>query len=83
MLTTRDDGLLPTADAARLVGVKPPTIRKWVERGRLAPRGLDERGHPLYHPDDVIAAELRVRNNALKSSGVDPRTTRQGSQLAA
>ena len=76
MRTTRWHGLLPTPEAAQLVGVKPATIRKWKQREYLAPRGLDERNRPLYHPDDVIEAERLVRANALKTNGTDPRTTR-------
>jgi DNA-binding transcriptional MerR regulator len=77
MLATRWHGLLPTGEAADLVGVKAATIRSWRHRGHLEPRGLDERDRPLYHPDDVIAAEQEVRARALRASKVDPRTTRQ------
>jgi len=77
VLITRWDGLLPTADAAALVGVKPGTIRVWVHRGYLEARGLDERGHPLYREEDVVAAEKRVRDNGLRTSGIDPRRTRR------
>lgn len=31
--------LVDTATAAAAVGVKPATIRQWVHRGRLTPRG--------------------------------------------
>ena len=81
MLITRGDGLVTSVQAGQIVRVKPATIRKWVERGHLKPRGLDERGHPLYHPDDVAAAEKKVRDNGLRSSGVDPRTLRQLSRI--
>lgn len=77
MFITRGDGYVSTADAAEIAQVKPATIRKWRERGHLAPRGLDERGHPLYAPADVIAAEKRVYDNGMRASGVDPRRLRR------
>jgi DNA-binding transcriptional MerR regulator len=83
MLATRWHGLVPTAEAAELVGVKPATIRKWVQRGHLTARGLDEKNRPLYHPDDVIAAEAKVRQNGIAASGVDPRTTRRPTVILA
>lgn len=77
MFITRGDGYVTTADAADIVRVTPATIRKWRQRGHLAPRGLDERGNPLYAPADVIAAEKRVRDNGVRASGVDPRRQRK------
>lgn len=77
MLITRGDGYVTTPQAAQMVRVSPATIRKWVERGYLKPRGLSERGHPLYHPDDVALADKRVRDNGLRTSGIDPRTLRR------
>jgi DNA-binding transcriptional MerR regulator len=72
----RGDGLLTTADAARLVGVKPVTIRQWRKRGWLLPQGLDERGYPLHTREAVRAAEKLVRGNGLEKSGIDPRQLR-------
>lgn len=77
MLITRGDGLIWTAQAAEMVGADPATIRKWRQRGHLEPRGLDEHGKPLYHPDDVAAAERTVTRNGLRTSGVNPRQLRQ------
>jgi len=74
---TRGDGLLDTAAAALLVGVRPVTIRQWRARGWLAPQGLDERGFPLHTREAVRAAEKRVRENGLKTSGIDPRQLRR------
>jgi DNA-binding transcriptional MerR regulator len=72
----RGDGLLTTAEAGCLAGVPAATVRKWRERGRIAPAGLDERGRPLYTREAVRAAERRVRENGLRTSGIDPRTQR-------
>jgi transposase-like protein len=72
----RGDGLLTTPEAARLVGVKPWLIRKWRERGWLVPQGLDERGNPLHTREAVRAAELRVQENGIAASGIDPRQLR-------
>ena len=77
LLITRGDGLISTAQAAQMVRVDAATIRKWRQRGHLAARGLDERGRPLYHPDDVAVADKRVRQNGLRASGIDPRTLRR------
>ena len=77
MQPTRDDGMLTTPQAAQFLGVKPWLIRKWRQRGHLAPRGLDEHGRPLYHPDDVSDAEKLVRANGLRTSGIDPRRQRR------
>lgn len=81
LFITRGDGYVNTAGAAEIVRVKPATIRKWVQRGHLSPRGLDERGNPLYTPSDVTAAEKRVRANGLRTSGVDPRRQRKSAAL--
>jgi DNA-binding transcriptional MerR regulator len=76
MVPTRGDGLLSTAQAARVAGCAPGTIRCWASRGELKAAGLDERGRPLYTRAAVIAEELRVRQNGLRVSGIDPRTLR-------
>lgn len=77
MLITRADGYVTGPQAAQMAGVDPATIRQWRRRGHLKPRGLDEHGHPLYHPDDVAHADKRVRDNGLRQSGIDPRTLRK------
>lgn len=76
MLITRGDGYVNGPQAAEMAGVDPATIRQWRKRGYLEPRGLDERGNPLYHPDDVARADKRVRDNGLRYSGIDPRALR-------
>jgi helix-turn-helix protein len=73
MLITRADGLVTTAQAARMVRRSPATIRKWVQRGHLEVAGLDERHNSLFDPVEVTAAERLVRENGLRASGVDPR----------
>ena len=73
MRPTRGDGLLTTTQAAQMVGRSPSTIRTWVARGHLAARGLCERGRPLYDRTEVRAAERTVRDNGLRTSGIDPR----------
>jgi hypothetical protein len=77
MRPTRGDGLFSTPDAAKLVGVKPPTIRSWRQKGFLAPQGLDERGYPLHTREAVRAAERIARENGLRTSGIDPRLLRK------
>jgi hypothetical protein len=77
MRPCRGDGLLTTADAARLAGVQPVTIRRWRMLGYLAPQGLDERGYPLHTREAVRAAERLVRDNGIQASGIDPRQLRK------
>lgn len=72
----RGDGLLTTAEAARLAGVSPATVRSWRNRGWLVAQGLDERNRPLHTREAVRAAERRVRENGIAASGIDPRQLR-------
>ena len=83
MRPVRGDGLLPTPQAALMVGVSPITIRSWRHRGHLEPQGLDEHGRPLYTRQAVREAERTVRQNGLRASGIDPRQLRRGMQRAA
>lgn len=78
MIPSRADGFLTTPEAARLVGVQPVTIRKWRRLGRIVEQGRDEKGYPLYTPQAVRDAEREVRENGIKSSGIDPRQLRRG-----
>lgn len=79
----RGDGLLTTAEAGRLIGVSPATIRSWRNRGHLVAQGLDERNRPLHTREAVRAAERRVRENGLATSGIDPRQLRGREQRLA
>lgn len=76
MRPTRGDGMLSTAEAAKLAGGTPEMIRKWRQRGWLRVQGLDERDRPLHTPAAVREAERLVRENGLRTSGVDPRRQR-------
>ena len=79
----RGDGYLSTADAARLIGVQPATIRSWRNRGYLVAQGLDERNRPLHTPEAVRAAERLVRENGIQASGIDPRQLRNRAAFPA
>jgi transposase-like protein len=83
MHPTRGDGYYTTAEAGRLVGVPPATIRKWRQRGWLQTQGLDERGRPLHTREAVVAAEKQVTENGLKTSGINPRQLRRHHREAA
>lgn len=77
MVPARADGFLTTPEAARLAGVAPVTIRQWRKRGHLVAQGLDERGRPLHTREAVRAAEMRVHERGLETSGIDPRQLRR------
>jgi transposase-like protein len=83
MRPSRGDGLLTTAEAARFAGVSVNTIYSWRNRGHLVAQGLDERNRPLHTREALRAAELRVHENGLQASGIDPRQLRGRTQLAA
>ncbi|MGR7002793.1 MerR family transcriptional regulator [Yinghuangia aomiensis] len=60
MTTTTDAPLIvDTAAAAVFAGVKPVTIRSWIQRGKLTHHGHDRRGRTLVdlHEVDLIAPE--------------------------
>lgn len=52
--------------------VKDSTVRKWAERGRLAPHGTDHRGRPIYRVGDVrvlaIESERRAETRNLTAA---------------
>lgn len=77
MIPAHPSGMLSTAEAAKLIGVEPGTIRQWRYRGYLGKQGLDERNRPLHTAEAVRAAEELVRESGLNSaSGADPRRLR-------
>lgn len=39
---------------ARLIGVRPVTIRQWANRGFIGRHGKNHRGWSLYHLDEVL-----------------------------
>lgn len=55
-------GLLSAGTAT----VTERTIRSWVARGHLEPRGLNEQGRQLFTLADLAAAELATRARALR-----------------
>jgi hypothetical protein len=81
MITAHPSGLLSTAEAAKVAGVQPPTIRQWRRLGYLAPQGLDERGYPMHSAEAVRDAERRVRENAITKGHFDPRRTRRPAEI--
>ena len=76
MRPAHGSGLLSTAEAARLVGVQPVTIRQWRSLGWLDAQGLSERGYPMHSADAVREAERKVRQNSITKGHFDPRRTR-------
>ncbi|QCW22263.1 MerR-like transcriptional regulator [Gordonia phage ThankyouJordi] len=58
------DSLITTTEAATLCGVSTATVRKWVQRNRLAPSGLDDNGRNLFRLIDVAKAERATRQRA-------------------
>jgi hypothetical protein len=57
------------AHIAEAYGIRPNTIRKWAERGKLTAHGTDRDGRPLYNVGDVLdlaaadAARRETRRN--------------------
>lgn len=58
------DGMLSTADVARLCRVTTAAVRQWRRRGHIVPDGLDERGWPLYNQLTAARAEAATRKKA-------------------
>lgn len=59
-MTTPEPFDLSPADAGRLVGVHPETIKRWADRGKL-PSFLTPGGHRRFRRSDVDAL-LAVAN---------------------
>jgi diguanylate cyclase (GGDEF)-like protein/excisionase family DNA binding protein len=53
MAPDRRDGLLSVAQAAKLLGVHPNTIRSWTDAGRLTAYRINARGDRRFRRDDV------------------------------
>ncbi|MFE2941014.1 helix-turn-helix domain-containing protein [Streptomyces sp. NPDC059255] len=49
--------LLTVADVARLRGVKPGTVRSWVNRGKLTPAPESSDGRNVFRPEAVAALD--------------------------
>ncbi|QZD97208.1 helix-turn-helix DNA binding domain protein [Gordonia phage Floral] len=58
------DSLITTTEAATLCGVSAATIRKWVQRNKLTPSGLDDHGRNLFRLIDVAKTEHATRGRA-------------------
>jgi DNA-binding transcriptional MerR regulator len=76
MVAADPSGLYNTAEAARLVGVSPPTVRSWRRKEYLVPQGLDEHGYPLHAAEAIRAAAEKARAKGIEASGIDPRQLR-------
>lgn len=62
--------------AAKLMGVAPNTISTWVARGHLVRvEGCPPR-RPLYRMADVVEAEFKAREAAVRTSGAETRVRR-------
>lgn len=62
--------------AAALMGVKPDTIATWERRGHLVRvEGCPPR-RPLYRMADVVEAEFKAREAAVRTSGAETRVRR-------
>jgi hypothetical protein len=55
--------------------VSRSAICNWRTRGHLPVAGLDERGRPLYHGDDLARAERATRDIALHPERATQRAT--------
>ena len=58
------DSLITAAEAASLCNVATSTIYVWVNRGTLAPSGINAAGHKVYRLLDVAKAERATRDKA-------------------
>lgn len=63
--------------AAELMGVAPNTVSTWEKRGHLSRVPGCPPRCPLYRLTDVIEAEYRSREAALRTSGSEARVTRR------
>jgi DNA-binding transcriptional MerR regulator len=69
--------VLPADLAARVVGVKPATLRVWRHRGLIAPVGGTER-RPLYALADLYAAKQAAKPRLATSKATACGVTMRG-----
>ena len=61
---TKLNEYVKTADAARIVGVSPNTLRLWAETGKLPVRRNPANGYRLFRKKDLEAFLGRVGSGA-------------------
>jgi len=75
---------VPISEVARLVGVSPRTVQRWIAEGYLEPFHLPGSGHPRIPLDQVVALRKqreRPRSAYMPfSSGRAPGTRRRRSK---
>jgi len=65
-----------TATAAKLLRVAPCTISTWRSKGYMEPMAGSPPRRPVYAWADVLEAEFRARQNAIRTSGTDAQVRR-------
>jgi DNA-binding transcriptional MerR regulator len=65
--------LFTAAEAARLFGIPPGSVRAWKAKGQLYHMGLTQRGQPMYDRDDLLA----LRDGTRRRTQRKPRTRRK------
>jgi uncharacterized protein YjcR len=66
------------AHIAEAYGIRPNTIRKWAERGKLTAHGTDRDGRPLYNVGDVL--DLAVADAARRETRRNERERRDAAR---
>ena len=62
--TTRSDDIITIKQAARLLGVSEPTLRRWDEAGKFTARRHPINGYRLYDRSKVLAMRKRIFGKA-------------------
>ncbi len=62
--TTRSDDIITIKQAAHLLGVSEPTLRRWDEAGKFKARRHPINGYRLYDRDKVMAMRKRILGKA-------------------
>ncbi|MFJ2110593.1 helix-turn-helix domain-containing protein [Streptomyces sp. NPDC087850] len=65
------DALLTVADVARLRGVKPSTVRSWVNRGKLTPASSSADGRNVFDRNAVAALDTPAATPAVAPSQME------------